>query len=124
VVIAARVGRITGVFRPRQEASFDVYLENFPKWVSDLGLWTYYPMVLAAMIGGVVLRRRREAVFPLLAPIFTVLATCALFYAATRFRATAEPALCLLAAVAIDAGLGALVARRAGSASAVAAGAS
>lgn len=124
VVIAARVGRITGVFRPRQEASFDVYLENFPKWVSDLGLWTYYPMVLAAMIGGVVLRRRREAVFPLLAPIFTVLAACALFYAATRFRATAEPALCLLAAVAIDAGLGALVARRAGSAAAAGAGAS
>jgi 4-amino-4-deoxy-L-arabinose transferase-like glycosyltransferase len=108
VVIAARVGRITGLYRPRQEASFDVYLENFPKWVSDLGLWTYYPMVLAAIVGGVILRRRRQAVFPLLAPVFTVLATCALFYAATRFRATAEPALCLLAAVAVDAAIGAV----------------
>jgi len=112
VVIAARVGRITGVFRPRQQASFDIYLENFPKWVSDLGLWTYYPMVVGAVIGGVILRRRREAVFPLLAAIFTVLATCALFYAATRFRATAEPALCLLAAVALDAAIGAVVRRR------------
>lgn len=124
VVIAARVGRITGVFRPRQEASFDVYLENFPRWVSDLGLVTYYPMAVLAVIGGVVLRRRRQAVFPLLAPIATVLATCALFYAATRFRATAEPALCLLAAVAVDAGLGALRSRhRAGLGTASVAGA-
>ena len=50
----------------------------------------------------------RAAVFPLLAPVVSVLVTVALFYAATRFRATAEGALCLLAAVAIDAGLGAL----------------
>ena len=111
VVIAARVGRITGVYRPRQQASFDIYLENFPSWVANLGLWTYYPMVIAACIGGVILRRRRQAVFPLLAPIATVLATCALFYAATRFRATAEPALCLLAAVAIEAGIAALLRR-------------
>ncbi len=60
-------------------------------------------MTLLAVAGAVLLRRRREAVFPLLAPVVTVLATCALFYAATRFRATAEGALCLLAAVALDA---------------------
>jgi 4-amino-4-deoxy-L-arabinose transferase-like glycosyltransferase len=108
MVIAARVGRISGLYRPNQQASFDVYLENFPNWVSDLGLWTYYPMALLAIVGGVVLRRRRQAVFPLVAPVLTVVAACALFYAATRFRATAEPALCLLAAVAIDAAIGAL----------------
>ncbi len=69
IVIAARVGRITGLFRPRQEAHLDVYLENTTVWVSTWGLYTYYPMALLAIAGGVVLRRRREAVFPLLAPI-------------------------------------------------------
>jgi len=102
VVIAARVGRITGLFRPRQEAHLDVYLENTTPWVANWGLYTYYPMALLAVGGAVVLRRRREAVFPVLAPVLSVVATCALFYAATRFRATAEGAICLLAAVAVD----------------------
>jgi MYXO-CTERM domain-containing protein len=106
LVMAARVGRITGVFRPRQEAHLDVYLENTTQWVSTWGLYTYYPMALLALVGAVVLRRRREAVFPLLAPVISVVVTVALFYAATRFRATAEGALCLLAAVAVDAALG------------------
>jgi len=105
VVMAARVGRITGLFRPRQEAHLDVYLENTTQWVSTWGLYSYYPMAVLAIVGAVVLRRRREVVFPLLAPVVSVLVTVALFYAATRFRATAEGALCLLAAVAVDAAL-------------------
>jgi 4-amino-4-deoxy-L-arabinose transferase-like glycosyltransferase len=103
VVVAARVGRITDLFRPRQGVYLDVYLENATRWVANLGLYTFYPMALLAAAGAIVLRRRREAVFPLLAPVITVIATCALFYAATRFRASAEGALCLLAAVALDA---------------------
>jgi 4-amino-4-deoxy-L-arabinose transferase-like glycosyltransferase len=114
IVVAARVGRITGLFRPRQEAHLDVYLENTTPWVANWGLYTYYPMALLAIGGAVVLRRRREAVFPLLAPVFTVIATCALFYAATRFRASAEGALCLLAAVALDALINAVRRRSAG----------
>ena len=116
VVMAARVGRITGLFRPRQEAHLDVYLENTTQWVSTWGLYTYYPMALLAVAGAVVLRRRREAVFPLLAPVVSVVVTVALFYAATRFRATAEGALCLLAAVALDAAFAWLTGRGAGGA--------
>jgi 4-amino-4-deoxy-L-arabinose transferase-like glycosyltransferase len=112
VVVAARLGRITGLFRPRQEAHLDVFLENTTVWVSNWGLYTYYPMALLAIVGAILLRRRREAVFPLLAPIVTVLVTCALFYAATRFRASAEGVLCLLAAVAIDAAVGWVAGRR------------
>jgi MYXO-CTERM domain-containing protein len=112
VVMAARVGRITGLFRPRQEAHLDVYLENTTQWVSTWGLYTYYPMALLAVAGAVVLRRRREPVFPLLAPVVSVVVTAALFYAATRFRATAEGALCLLAAVAVDAAVAWVTARR------------
>ena len=111
VVVAARIGRITDLFHARQQAHLDVYLENTTSWVSFAGLYTFYPVALLAVVGAVVLRRRRTAVFPLLAPVLSVVITVALFYAATRFRATAEGALCLLAAVALDAGLGALGAR-------------
>ena len=108
IVVAARVGRITGLYEPRQEAQLDVYLENTEQWVSDSGLVSYYLMAVLAVAGAVVVRRRRETLLPLLAPIVTVIVTVSLFYAATRFRATAEGALCVLAAIAIDAGVGAL----------------
>jgi 4-amino-4-deoxy-L-arabinose transferase-like glycosyltransferase len=112
VVVAARVGRITGLYEPRQEAQLDVYLENTEQWVSDSGLVAYYLMAACAIAGAVVVRRRRETLLPLLAPVVTVIATVALFYAATRFRATADGALCLLAAIAIDAAIGAVRRRR------------
>jgi len=112
-VVAARIGRITGLYQPRQEAQFDVYLENSEQGVSNAGLATYYLMAVLAVAGAIVLRRRRETLLPLLAPIVTVIFTVALFYAATRFRATAEGALCVLAAVAIDAAIGAVARRRA-----------
>ncbi len=108
VVVAARVGRIADLFHARQQAHLDVYLENTTSWVAFWGVYTFYPMALLAVVGAVVLRRRRTVVFPLLAPVVSVLVTAALFYAATRFRATAEGALCLLAAVALDAACGAL----------------
>ncbi|MGZ4728556.1 MAG: ArnT family glycosyltransferase [Acidimicrobiales bacterium] len=118
IVVAARVGRITGLYKPQQEAQLDVYLENTEQWVSDSGLVAYYIVAGLAVVGAVVLRRRREAVFPLLAPVVTVIVTVAMFYAATRFRATAEGALCLLAAVAIDAAIGAVRSRPASDADA------
>ena len=97
LVMAARVGRITGVFRPRQEAHLDVYLENTTQWVVDLGPVHVLPdgpagagrgggvaapargRVPAAGTGDLGGRHR--------APSST---------AATRFRATAEGAFCLL----------------------------
>ena len=101
VVVAARLGRITGTFRPSQQMHLDIFLENTTGWVAQSGTLTYYLVVASAIAGGVVLRRRRRAVYPLLAPIIVVLVTTALFYAATRFRAAAEPSLCLLAAVGV-----------------------
>ena len=112
VVVAARVGRISGLYEPLGEAQLDVYLETSEQWVSDAGLTAYYLMAATAIAGAVVLRRRRETLLPLLAPVVTVIVTVALFYAATRFRATAEGALCLLAAVAIDAAFDAVARRR------------
>ena len=104
VVVLARLGRITGTFRPSQQMHLDIFLENTTDWVARAGAVTFYAVVALAVAGGVVLRRRRTAVYPLLVPVVVVLITTALFYAATRFRAAAEPSLCLLAAVALVAG--------------------
>lgn len=98
-VIAARVGRITGVFRPRQQIDIDVGAELFPRRVMEAATISYWLLVPFAIAGAVVLRRRRVPLYPVLAPGITVLITVVLFYSSMRFRATAEGPLCLLAAV-------------------------
>jgi hypothetical protein len=56
----------------------------------------------AAAVGVVILRRRRVALLPLLAFAVVVTIGTALTYGFTRFRASAEVSIVLLAAVAID----------------------
>jgi 4-amino-4-deoxy-L-arabinose transferase-like glycosyltransferase len=104
VVVLARLGRITGTFRPSQQMHLDIYLESTTDWVAQGGALSFYLVAGLAVVGGVVLRRRRVVVYPLLVPVAVVLIAAALFYAATRFRAAAEPSLCLLSAVAVVAG--------------------
>jgi 4-amino-4-deoxy-L-arabinose transferase-like glycosyltransferase len=103
VVMAARMGRITGTFRPLQQRDLDVFLENTSRWVADAGTVTLPFVLVGAVAGSVILRRRRTFQLPLVAPIACVVITVLLFYAATRFRATAEGPLCVLAAVAVAA---------------------
>ena len=66
--------------------------------------YSFWVLGVLAAIGGIELRRRRSVpVFPLLVPPVMVVLTVALTYFSTRFRASAEVAICLLAAVAVDA---------------------
>jgi uncharacterized membrane protein len=74
--------------------------------VAYTSLGGYYVLAVLAVFGVRVLRRRHIPVFPLLAPIVTVFVSVTLTFAQTRYRASAEGVLCLLAAVAIDAGIG------------------
>ena len=68
------------------------------------GLIGSYIVTGLAIAGAVVLRRRRAApVFPLLVLPLIALLTVAATYGTTRFRATAETSLAILAAVAVDA---------------------
>ena len=104
VVVAARWGRVLGLYRLDQYLDFGT-IEGRERWVSRLTLYTLWPMMVLAAVGAVVLRRRRTPIFPLVALIAIMFVTVALSYGAQRFRAVAEPALLVLAAVAIDAGL-------------------
>jgi hypothetical protein len=104
VVVAARWARVAGIYRLDQTVDVG-RVEGREPWVSRLALVTLWPTMVLAAAGAVVLRRRRTPIYPLVALIAVVLVTVALSYGAQRFRASAEPALVVLAAVAIDGGL-------------------
>lgn len=103
VVVAARFGRAFGLYVPGSQLEFDRFAENRPMGWSQVGLGMYYVLAVASVAGVVVLRRRRVPSFPLVALVVSVAVTVVLFYGSTRFRAPAEPALVILAAVAVDA---------------------
>jgi 4-amino-4-deoxy-L-arabinose transferase-like glycosyltransferase len=101
-VLAARVGRDWGLFRPGDMLAWNA-AEGRPRWVTGLGMAFYYPLLVAAVGGIVVLRRRRTRQWPLLMPPIVVSVGAVLAYGQTRFRVPAEPTIVVLAAVAIAA---------------------
>jgi 4-amino-4-deoxy-L-arabinose transferase-like glycosyltransferase len=101
VVAAARVGRIWGVFNPRQTRLFDQ--------ASDRGYWPtvtemilFYPMLVLSVVGLVQLRRRRVSILPFVAVALAVTVTAASFAGAPRLRVPADVGMVVLTAVAID----------------------
>ena len=96
----ARVGRTWSLFRPWDMVSYNKG-EGREGWVTILGLIALYPLLVAAVAGWVVLRRRRRRSWPLLVPVLIVTIASAATYGQTRFRVPAEPSLIVLAAVAI-----------------------
>jgi hypothetical protein len=111
-VIAAREGRSFGWYRPGQQIHFDA-ARGTPASYVRVGFFVTWALEIAAVGGVVVLRRRRVAVYPLVVVIGTAAIGVALTYAQTRYRASADVAIALLAAAGIDAAVR-LFARRAG----------
>jgi 4-amino-4-deoxy-L-arabinose transferase-like glycosyltransferase len=101
IVIAAREGRVFGVFRPGQQMRFDTF-RGTPKGYIRVSFFVTWALELAAIAGIIVMRRRRIAVYPILAFIASVVIGVALTYGQTRFRAPAEVSIALLVAAAID----------------------
>jgi 4-amino-4-deoxy-L-arabinose transferase-like glycosyltransferase len=111
VVMGVRLLRVWDVYRPLQQAAYES-LEGRSETASRIGLAFYYPLLLLAVAGAVILRRRRAPLWPLLAFPVMVTITAVLIYGVTRFRFAAEPALCVLAAVALASMPAAVAARR------------
>lgn len=103
IVVAARVGRVIGVFRPMQQARLEAFIEGRERWLVNLAVITYYPIALGAIGGVVLMRRRKRPVFPLMATVASALIGTAMTLAVLRYRAGAEPALAVLCAVSVDA---------------------
>lgn len=107
IVVLARFGRLLGVYTPGRIARYNAG-EGRPEWASYLGLVSFLVLLPFAVAGGLWLRRRRTRVWPLLAPVWVVVMSVAVFYGSPRFRVPAEPTVVVLAAV----GISALVGRR------------
>jgi 4-amino-4-deoxy-L-arabinose transferase-like glycosyltransferase len=104
IVVAARIGRVTGLFRPGDQIEKDERYEGRERPLAIAGVVTFYPVAGGAVVGAIVLRRRKTVpLFPLLVVPAIVMLTVALTYGATRFRASAETSLAILAAVAVSA---------------------
>jgi hypothetical protein len=98
VVVAARLGRGLGVWHPDQM----VYLnrgEGREGTVSWLAIYAYWALTPLAVVGAVILRRRRTMVWPLVALVAISVMVIAAFYGIARFRLPAELAIVVLAAV-------------------------
>ncbi len=104
IVLAARVGRMWGLFRPIQQLPKEDFEQGRgPRTITKLALLEYYALAILAIWGLVMLRRRKVIIYPLvsLAVIATVAAMLA--FGATRYRVPAEIAIVVAAAVPLTA---------------------
>jgi 4-amino-4-deoxy-L-arabinose transferase-like glycosyltransferase len=97
-VAAVRVLRTWGVYSPGQQVSFES-LEGRPRAWQMRGTVMYWFLAPLAVVGAVLLRRRKRLIAPLVATAVTVTIGAALTYGQQRFRIAAEPAILVLAAV-------------------------
>ena len=99
VVLAARVGRTVDLFDVSGLVHGDVgeERERLVTWAGVVSFWVLAPV---AAIGA--FRPRRLHLAVLLLPILVVALTTVVFYGGHRIRASAEPAIVVLAACAID----------------------
>jgi 4-amino-4-deoxy-L-arabinose transferase-like glycosyltransferase len=102
VVAFDRVGLEWDVYAPLRQADQD-FLEGWPTPVADAWLFWFYPLMALAAVGGVILRRRRRPLFPLVAMFIVPTVVAFATYGNDRFRTEAEVAMVVLASVALDA---------------------
>jgi hypothetical protein len=103
LVVAARVGRLWGLFKPGQTTAFDWTIEGRGRAPSWIGLFCYYALLPFAAFGLVLMRRRRIPILPLIAIALIATFAAAITFGVTRYRAPAEVALVVAAAIGIDA---------------------
>ena len=101
VVVAVREARVWSLYAPGFMANYNVN-EGRDVAVSWAGFFAFWILVPCAVVGGVMLRRRRVPITPLVAQFVVVVVTAAAIYGLVRFRIPAEVSLVVLAAVAVD----------------------
>ena len=101
-MLAARVGRIWGVFRPVQTARFDGTIEGRGLAQARVALVSYYLYAAAGILGLIALRRRKQPIWPYLVLAGVVTFSVMVAYGIQRYRMEFDVALPALAAVGID----------------------
>lgn len=109
-VMAARIGRVWHLYRPGQSIGLDGWIEGRsggPPGTSfglvREALWSYYALMPLAAVGLVVLKRRRQEIWPMLAQPVLVTVVAAMTFGITRYRAGVEVSVVVCAALAIGA---------------------
>ena len=101
-VVAARFGRAFGVFVPWQEIDLEWARIGRPRLPATIGLFAYYGLVVFAVGGAVVLRRRRVTLYPAAVILAEVALVAIAIFGQTRYRTPLDVVLVVLAAVAVD----------------------
>lgn len=113
VVVLARVGRVWSLYNPFQTARFTAVGASCPPpvgcivdSVEDLKaqqawIWSFYFLIPFAVVGAVVLRRRRRIIYPLLCLAVIVTIVAVIEAGVLRFRAPFEDALVVMAGIGI-----------------------
>ncbi|MFT5204397.1 MAG: hypothetical protein ACI9C1_003805 [Candidatus Aldehydirespiratoraceae bacterium] len=99
-VVAARVGRILGVYRPVQGINFDTFFERRVRTHVTVGLWAHYFVMLGSLYG-ITVWRRRTTVLPIAAIAGTAIFTAAITFGISRYRIGADLVFVILTAVAL-----------------------
>jgi hypothetical protein len=94
-----RVGRSLDLFAVRDMVRGDVGEER-ERWAAWAGIVSFWLLAPLAVVGARVTRRRDRTI--LLIPVMIALVTTVVIYGGHRIRSAAEPAIVILAAVAID----------------------
>lgn len=103
LVALARLGRVTGLYRPIQMTGLLTENEGAPRWVSEVSIGAWYVLVVLAALGVRALRRAEVPLAGLVAPVVVVLVVAVAVYGIWRFRAPGDVAVCLLAGIGADA---------------------
>jgi len=101
-VVAARVGRLLGVYRPLQGIDFDVFFERRVRSHATVGLWAHYAAMIAA-VPGAILWRRRTTLLPVASVAAVSVFTAAITFGISRYRIGADLVFVMLSAVAAHA---------------------
>lgn len=96
-VLAARLARVSGVWSPSEQVEIDV-VEHRPEKVAQSGVTLWWLVLVLAVVGVGALRRARIPSWPAVVPVIVMVIGVLSAFASTRYRASAEPAMVILAA--------------------------
>jgi len=102
IVVLARVGRLWNVYAPGVDRSYGRIWAR-ERTTATVGMAMYAALLPFAACGAVLLRRRRTAVLPLMVTFVLSTLAAVIAFGFSRYRLAAEPALVVLAAVALEA---------------------
>ena len=97
-MVTLRVLRQWELFRPLQNVTLGG-IEGRNRDAGTMGLLMFYGLAGLSVVGAVSMRRRQIPLLPIGVQFLSVTITAAYTYGTVRFRAPAEPTLCVLGAV-------------------------